>query len=60
MLGDRGGPRFWDYFSVGDMLARRAAGDLSWMNMLIFQIMLVISAAVAAVGVAAEIRRRKR
>jgi len=60
LLEDTGGPRFLDYFSVADMLARRAAGDLSWVNSLIFQIMLVISAAVAAVGVAAEIRRRRR
>ena len=59
MLGDRGGPRFWDYFSVGDMLARRAAGDLSWVNMLIFQIMLACALAVAAVGAAAEVRRRR-
>ena len=59
MLGDRGGPRFVDYFSVGDMLARRAAGDLSWMNMLIFQIMLACALAVAAVGAAAEVRRRR-
>ena len=60
LLGDTGGPRFLDYFSVGDMLARRAAGDASWVNTLIFQIMLVIAVAVMAAGVAVELWRRNK
>ncbi len=59
VLEDTGGPGFLDYFSVGDMLARRSAGDPSWVNPLIFQIMLVISAGIFAAGVVVEIRRRK-
>lgn len=60
VLEDTGGPRLLDYFSVGDMLARRSAGDLSWVNPLIFQIMLVISLGVLAVAVVVEVRRRKQ
>lgn len=59
VLEDTGGPGFLDYFSVGDILARRAAGDVSWVNPLIFQIMLVISAGIFAVGVVVEARRKK-
>lgn len=59
LLGDAGGPSFWEYFSVHNMLARRAAGDVSWVNSLIFQIMLACSLAIAAIGVIMEVRRRK-
>ena len=60
LLEDTGGPRFLDYFSVGAMLARRDAGELSWVNVLIFQLMLACSLIVIAVGAAAEIRRRNK
>lgn len=60
LIEDTGKPRFLEYFSVGDMLARRAAGDLDWVNQLTFQIMLVCSIALLAVGAAAEIRKRAR
>ena len=60
LLKDTGGPRFQEYFSISAMLARRAAGDPSWVNPLIFQIMLACSAALLAAGAAAEIRRRAR
>ena len=60
IIEDSQGPRFLDYFSVRDMLVRRSAGDISWVNPLIFQIMLVCSIAVIAVGTTLEIRRRKR
>ncbi len=60
LIEDMQGPRFLDYFSVRDMLVRRSAGDISWVNSLIFQIMLVCSIALIAVGAAAEIRRRKQ
>lgn len=60
LIEDQQGPRFWEYFSVRDMLERRSAGDVSWVNPLIFQIMLVCSIALIAVGGVVEFRRRKR
>ena len=60
LIEDTGGPTLWEYFLVRDMLARRAAGDVSWVNPLIFQIMLVCAAAVVVTGVIVEIRRRKK
>ena len=60
LIENMGGPRFLEYFSVGDMLLRRSAGDISWVNPLIFQIMLVCSAALTAAGVVVEVRRRRR
>lgn len=60
LIGNQHGARFWDYFSVGDMLERRSAGDASWVNPLIFQMMLVCSLALAAAGVVMEVRRRRR
>ena len=59
LIEDLGGPWFWDYFSVPDMLARRAAGDPAWVNSLTFQIMLACSIALLAAGAVVEIRRRK-
>ena len=60
LIEDTGGPTFWEYFLAWDMQARRAAGDASWVNQLIFQIMLVCAAAVVITGVSVEIRRRKK
>ena len=60
LLEDKQGLRFASYFSVGDLLARRSAGELSWVNILTFQLMLVCSAAVIAAGVVIEVRRRKK
>ena len=60
LIEDTHGPKFLEYFSVGDMLARRSAGDVSWVNPLIFQIMLVCSVAVLVVGAVLEVRRRRR
>ena len=59
LIEDQQGPRFWDYFSVRDMLARRAAGDMSWVNPLIFQIMLMCSVVLVVAGAVMEVRRRK-
>ena len=59
LIEDMGGPAFWEYFSVRHMLVRRAAGDVSWVNPLIFQIMLVCSLALIITGVIVEVRRRK-
>ena len=59
LIEDQHGPRFWEYFSVGGMLARRSAGDMSWVNPLVFQLMLALSLVVVAVGVVIEVRRRK-
>lgn len=49
-----------DYFSVSCMLARRDAGDPSWVNILIVLLMLSVSVAVLVIGGAMEVRRRKR
>ena len=59
LIAETGGPGFWEYFSVSDMLLRRGLGDVSWVNLLIFQIMLVCSAALTVAGAVAEVRRRK-
>ena len=56
---DQHGPRFWEYFSVGGMLARRSAGDMSWVNPLVFQLMLACSIVLIVVGVVVEARRRR-
>lgn len=60
LIEDQGGPQFWDYFSVQDMLARWNAGDASWVNLMIFQIMLVCSLALIGVGARKEFQKRKR
>lgn len=60
LIADMGGPRFWEYFSVSDMLARRSAGDVSWVNPLIVQIMLVCSIALVVVGAVVEVQRKKQ
>ena len=60
LIADMSSPHFWEYFSVSDMLARRSAGDVSWVNPLIFQIMLACSIALVAVGAVVEVRRRKQ
>lgn len=60
LIEDMHGPRFWEYFSVGAMLVRRAAGEVSWVNPLIFQIMLVGSLILVVLGVVIEIRRRRQ
>lgn len=59
LIEDMGGPSFLEYFSVGDMLVRRAAGDVSWVNPLIFQLMLMCAMALTAVGAVVEVRRRR-
>lgn len=60
LIEDQHGIRLGDYFIAGAMLARRAAGDPNWVNILIFQLMLVCSVIVLAVGIAIEVRRRKQ
>ena len=60
LIEDMGGPTFWEYFSVRHMLIRRAAGDISWVNPLIFQIMLVCAIVVVITGAVVELRRRKK
>ena len=59
LIEDQHGPRFWEYFSVGGMLARRGAGDASWVNPLVFQLMLACSLVLIVVGVAVEAHRRR-
>ena len=60
LIEDQHGLGFGDYFIAGAMLARRAAGDPNWVNVLIFQLMLVCSVIVLAVGIVIEVRRRKK
>ena len=60
LLASQDGPGFWDYFSVGSMLARQNVGELSWINILVFQLTLVCSLVVIAIGAAVEFRRRKQ
>lgn len=60
LLENAAAPGFRQYFSVADTLALRAAGNPAWVNLLIFQIMLVCSAALIALGAAREVRRGKR
>ena len=50
----------WDYFAWENLLAQRSAGDLSWVNLLIFAIMLAVAAVVLAIGAAEEVRRAAR
>lgn len=60
LIVDTHGPRFWDYLSVGELFVRRAAGDMDWVNILTFQLMLAASIIVAVAGAVLEVRRRKR
>ena len=53
------GPGFLDYFSVAELLERRSAGDLSWVNILLFFLMLLFSLVLLAFGLWAEVRRRR-
>lgn len=59
LLPGQGGARFMVYFSIGDLVARQKAGDLSWVNILVFQSMLLASCLLLAFGVWREVRRRK-
>lgn len=45
---------------AGFAVVRRSAGDASWVNPLIFQIMLVCSIALAVIGSVVEIRRKRQ
>ncbi|MCI9263747.1 MAG: helix-turn-helix transcriptional regulator [Oscillospiraceae bacterium] len=59
LLGEGSGPRFWDYFSFSALLARQRAGDLSWVNILIFLLLLLFSLCLTAFGFWLEVRQRK-
>ena len=59
LLSERGRPRLLDYISVPALLERWSAGDLDWVNILIFQLMLLASCLLLAFGVREEVRRRK-
>lgn len=59
LLGEQNGPRFWDYFSFSALLARQRAGDLSWVNILIFLLLLLFSLGLMAFGLWMEVQRRK-
>lgn len=59
LLSEPDGPTLWDYFSWGSLIARRFE-RLSWINLLVFAIMLAIAAVVLVIGAAVEIKRRKK
>lgn len=53
------GPRFSEYFSISALLSRWRAGDLSWVNMLTFLLLLTVSLLLLGSGLWMEVRRRK-
>lgn len=59
LIQDQTAPRFLDYFSLPALLERRSARDLDWVNLLIFQLLLLVSSLLLAFGIWAEVRRRK-
>lgn len=59
LLSEPEGLALWDYFSWGNLIARRFE-SLSWVNLLVFAIMLAIAAVVLVIGAAAEVKRRKK
>lgn len=60
LIAEQDGPWFRDYFNLSAMLERRSIGDFSWVNILIFWLMLAAAAALLTVGVVTEYRRRAR
>ena len=58
-LPEQEGPRFLDYFSLSALLERRDVGDFSWVNILIFLLMLAASLVLLGMGIWEECRRRK-
>lgn len=59
LIPEQARPRFLEYFSLKALLARRSSGDLSWINMLIFILMLLCSLFLLAFGLWTEGRRRR-
>lgn len=59
LLSQSEGPRFWEYFSFSALLARRAAGDPAWVNILIFLLLLPLSLLLLLFGLWAELRHRR-
>lgn len=59
LLGEENRVTFWGYFSLQTLLERRSAGDLAWVNILVFLLMLLSSLFLLALGVWGELRRRR-
>ncbi len=59
LIPDQTGPGILEYFSVRAMLVRRFAGDFSWINMLLFQLLLLSALFLLTFGLWTEIKRRK-
>lgn len=59
LLPEQEGPALSDYFLWGNIFIRKDMGDFSWVNILIFAILFTVAAAVLAVGIGMEIRRRR-
>lgn len=60
LLPGRSTPALTDYFAWGRILARQDVNGVSWVNVLTFAVLLVVSVVLLAVGIAAEVRRRRR
>lgn len=52
-------PALMDYFSWGCFLSREDVNGTSWINVLVFAILLAVSLVLLAFGIAMEIRRKK-
>lgn len=57
---EQNAPALRDYFAWGHIFTRESVSGFSWINVLVFAIMLVVSLALLAAGAAAECRRRKK
>ena len=53
-------PTLLDYFSWGVLLTHKDVGDFSWINVLVFAAMLLVSLTLSAIGVVLELRTLRR
>lgn len=59
MLPNQNTPVLLDYFAWWHILTRESVNGFSWINVLVFYVILAIAVALLAVGVAAELRRKR-
>ena len=59
MMPDQKVPYLTDYFAFDRILTHESINGFSWINVLVFAAMLLVSAALLAAGVVLEIRRRR-
>ena len=60
MMPEQKVPVLSDYFAWGVLFTQESVNGFSWVNVLVFAVMLLCSAALLAVGVALELRRLRR